>query len=193
MDRDIPGARVGLELVHHLPAINARQADVENDCTGAIGPRVLQTLLAITTDMAFQTIIRGQLKQDASKFLVILNDKNRLFAYYKAFFGNARGRRGDRLLERRYRWRILLRRRAVIMNLVCATNRQEQHEGGSLAHAFTGHAYIATQQARQLTGNRQAQAGAAVLAAGRAISLLECFENKLLLFRRNTDAGIDHR
>ena len=43
---------------------------------------------------------------------------------------------------------------------------------------------LAAQQPRQLAADRQAQAGAAVLAAGRAVRLLERLEDDLLLVRR---------
>ena len=49
------------------------------------------------------------------------------------------------------------------------------------------------QQARQLAADRQAQAGAAVLAAGAAVGLLERLEDDLLLVRRDADAGVGNR
>ena len=43
---------------------------------------------------------------------------------------------------------------------------------------------------RDFAADRQAQARATVLAAGRAIGLLECLEDNLLLFGGDADAGI---
>src|SRR4029079_2633918 len=52
---------------------------------------------------------------------------------------------------------------------------------------------LAAEQARQLAADRQSQPGPAVLAVGAAVSLLECLEDDLLLFRRDADAGIADR
>src|ERR1700761_677127 len=49
---------------------------------------------------------------------------------------------------------------------------------------------FATKQARKLATDGKAEAGAAVFPAGRGIGLLERFEDELLLFRRNADAGV---
>ena len=52
---------------------------------------------------------------------------------------------------------------------------------------------FAAEQPRQLAADRQAQAGAAVLAAGRAVRLLERLEDDLLLVGGDADAGVGHR
>ena len=44
----------------------------------------------------------------------------------------------------------------------------------------------------QLAADRQAQAGAAVLAAGARVGLLERLEDDLLLLGRDADAGVGH-
>src|SRR3954470_2268124 len=49
---------------------------------------------------------------------------------------------------------------------------------------------FATEQARELAADREAKTRAAVLPAGRAVSLLKGFEDDLLFLRRDTDAGI---
>ena len=51
---------------------------------------------------------------------------------------------------------------------------------------------FAAQQVGQFAADRQAQAGAAVLAAGAGIGLLEGLEDDSLLFRRDADAGVGH-
>jgi hypothetical protein len=58
--------------------------------------------------------------------------------------------------------------------------RQVQREGAALARR-AGQADLAAQQLGQLAADRQAQAGAAVLAAGGAVGLLEGLEDDLLL------------
>ncbi len=49
---------------------------------------------------------------------------------------------------------------------------------------------FAAEQAGQLAADGEAEAGAAVFAAGRGIGLLERLEDDLLLLQRNADAGI---
>ena len=49
---------------------------------------------------------------------------------------------------------------------------------------------FAAEQARNFAADRQAQAGAAVFAAGAAVGLLERLEDDLLLLRRDADAGV---
>ena len=67
--------------------------------------------------------------------------------------------------------------------------RQVQRERAALARR-ADQPDLAAQQARQLAADRQAEARAAVLAAGAAVGLLERLEDDLLLVRRDADAGI---
>ena len=54
-------------------------------------------------------------------------------------------------------------------------------------------AQVATEQAGDLARDREAEAGAAVLAARRAVRLLERLEDQALLVLRDADAGIRDR
>ena len=68
--------------------------------------------------------------------------------------------------------------------------RQVQREGAALArHARD--ADLAAEQACELAADGQAEAGAAVLAAGGAVGLLERLEDEALLVGRDADAGVD--
>ena len=49
---------------------------------------------------------------------------------------------------------------------------------------------LAAEQVRQLAADRQAEAGAAVFAAGAGVGLLERLEDDALLLRRDADAGV---
>ena len=49
---------------------------------------------------------------------------------------------------------------------------------------------LAAEQVRELAADREAKTGAAVLAAGAGIGLLERLEDDLLLLERNADAGV---
>ena len=57
---------------------------------------------------------------------------------------------------------------------------------------------LAAEQVRELAADREAEAGAAVLAAGAGVGLLERLEDDVLLLQRDADAGVrdlerDHR
>ena len=70
--------------------------------------------------------------------------------------------------------------------------RQVQREGA----AGAGPAHepdLAAEQSRQLAADGEAEAGAAVLARGRAVGLLEGLEDDLLLDGRDADAGVRDR
>ncbi|KAG1319539.1 hypothetical protein G6F63_014689 [Rhizopus arrhizus] len=74
--------------------------------------------------------------------------------------------------------------------------RQRQHRQHAAARRLgalprrAGQADLPAEAVAQATHDRQAQAGAAVTAAGAAIGLAECFEDDLQLLAGNADAGI---
>ena len=70
--------------------------------------------------------------------------------------------------------------------------RQVEREGAALPRRAV-HADLAAQEPRQLAADREPEAGAAVLAAGGAVGLLEGLEDQALLVGRDADAGVDHR
>ena len=51
---------------------------------------------------------------------------------------------------------------------------------------------LAAEQAGQLAADGEAEAGAAVLAAGAGVGLLERLEDDALLLGRDADAGVRH-
>src|SRR5947207_1073816 len=64
--------------------------------------------------------------------------------------------------------------------------RQVEREGAAFARRAT-ETNLAAEQSRQFAADRKTQARAAVLAAGRAVRLLERLEDNLLLLRRNAN------
>ena len=75
--------------------------------------------------------------------------------------------------------------------------RQVEREGAALA-GVAAQLDFAAEQVGQFAADGQAETGAAVLAAGARIGLLEGLEDDALFFRRDADAGIgdlegDHR
>ena len=69
---------------------------------------------------------------------------------------------------------------------------QVEREGAPLAERALD-PDLAAEQPGDLPADRQAQAGAAVLAAGARVGLLERLEDDLQLVRRDADAGVAHR
>ena len=67
--------------------------------------------------------------------------------------------------------------------------RQVEREGAALA-VHAGQPDLAAEQHRQLAADGQAEAGAAVLARGAGVGLLEGLEDQPLLLRRDADAGV---
>src|SRR5262249_53002278 len=71
-----------------------------------------------------------------------------------------------------------------------AVQREEERE---LAPAeVTLNANLPTQEARQLTADREAEPGAAKLVTGLMFDLLKCFEDDLLLVYRYADTRVHH-
>src|ERR1051325_1720140 len=70
--------------------------------------------------------------------------------------------------------------------------RQEQGESTALAEG-AGEANFAAEQAGDFTADGEAEAGAAVFAAGAAVGLLEGLEDDLLFLRGDADAGVADR
>ncbi|MNV97474.1 hypothetical protein D3C71_1925990 [compost metagenome] len=81
------------------------------------------------------------------------------------------------------------RRRGVQFGLRCARQGHAQAQGGADAR-FAVQADLPAHQLGQPFADRQAQAGAAVAAGGVAVGLVERFEQALLLFGADADAGV---
>ena len=77
----------------------------------------------------------------------------------------------------------MTRRRADILQ------RQIERERAALARR-AAQLDFAAEQIRKLAADREAEAGAAVFAAGAGIGLLEGLEDDALLLERNADAGV---
>ena len=77
------------------------------------------------------------------------------------------------------------RRRADIFH------RQIEREGAAVA-GRAAQLDFAAEQVRKFAADGEAQAGAAVFAAGAGVGLLERLEDDLLLLQRNADAGVGH-
>jgi hypothetical protein len=69
--------------------------------------------------------------------------------------------------------------------------RQVQGEGAAFAQAAR-EPDLPTQEPREFAADREAQAGAAIPAAGGAVGLLEGFEHQCLAIGGDPDPGIAH-
>ena len=197
MHRNILGAGVRLELLHHLPAVDAGQADIENNGAGPVAARVLQTGFTVMADVALQAVIRRQVHQYVGELAVVLHHQHGLFADHVTLVA--------RFLQRLTGGGVRLgvgadvhrfRRRRPVLRLLALPGMalgQVEHEGGAGAGAVAVQADFAAQQARQLPRDGEPQAGAAVFAAGGAVGLLEGFEDELLLVLGNAHAGVGDR
>ena len=71
--------------------------------------------------------------------------------------------------------------------------RGEVHGEDAAVARLAGHGDLTTQEADQLTTDRQAEAGSSIEAGGGAVTLRERLEDPLLLLRLDADAGVaDH-
>ena len=195
--RNILGAGVRLELLHHLPAVDAGQPDIENNGAGPVAARVLETGFTVMADVAFQAVIRRQVHQYVGELAVVLDHQHGLFADHEAVVVLAFQRQiggGVRLgVGADVHW---FRRRRPVVRLLALPGMafgQVEHEGGAGAGAVAVQADLAAQQARQLPRDGQTQAGAAVFAAGGAVGLLEGLEDQLLLVLGDAHAGVGDR
>ena len=197
--RNILGAGVRLELLHHLPAVDAGQPDIENNGAGPVAARVLETGFTVVTDVAFQAVIRRQVHQYVGELAVVLDHQHGLFADHEAVVVLAFQRQiggGVRLGVGADVHRFRRRRPGTVLGLLALPGvplGQVEHEGGAGAGAVAVQADFAAQQTRQLPRDGQPQAGAAVFAAGGAVGLLEGLEDQLLLVLGDAHAGVGDR
>ena len=140
-------------------------------------------------DDAFEALVARQAQQNAGIVRIVLDDQQ----HQVALLDRRRGRPAMRLLARHraapgsagsMAERRLGDRVATVAEAgPGVAQRQVEREGAALA-GDAREPDFAAQQRRQLAADGQAQAGAAVLAAGAGVGLLEGLEDDLLLLRR---------
>ena len=199
LHRDVPGRRVELEVVEHRPAEHVGQEDVERDRGRADTARASDSaVLPAVGDDALEALVARQPEQDARVVRIVLDDEQRL------------GR--PRTMSSRSSAMMLLDWRPASTGSVAARIARDGRSAGAVTArgragvverqvegeraALPGDADepdLAAEQRRQLAADRQTQAGAAVLAAGAGVGLLERLEDEPLLLRRDADAGVVDR
>ncbi len=139
----------------------------------------------------------GDIHQDTRVVRVVLHDQQGRTTRHQvvAVVGNLQGRPLPDT-HRGHQRRAVGRR--VILGLAADAagargaevgHRQVERERAAAARS-AAQLDLSAEQRRQLAADGQAQPGAAVLAAGAGIGLLECLEDDALFFGRNADAGV---
>ena len=201
-DRHVARGEVGLQALEHAPALHVGQEDVERHHRRLVLAHHGERARAGAAHHALEALLPRRVEQDAREAEVVLDDQEDLVAgldvvavvvglvgeLHRRAFALGRQRLDRVLLD-------LLPGRSVpgaLRPRRRVARRQVQGEGA----ARPGRADeldLAAEELRELAADREAQARAAVLAAGRAVGLLERLEDDLLLVRRDADAGVAHR
>ena len=205
--RDVARRRVVLEPIEHRPAVHDRQVDVEGDRVRLVVPRHRQADVAARRRQALEAFLVRHVQQDVRERQVVLDDQQDAIAvadrvaivldvalgdqrFVDPVHGALGGDPGGHFAALIHRpGRIELGRRVDA--------RQVEREGAARAD-LAGQPDLAAEQPGDLPADRQPEAGAAVLPAGRAVGLLERLEDDAVLVGRNADAGVgdpegDHR
>ena len=185
--RDMARAGVVLQSIEHVPAVESGQVEVERDRIGTMLPRHLQADVAAHGGEHAEVVLAAEVHQDAREGVIVLDDQQHAVAGLDALaivvervvvdrdvVGGERAIDGDARLDRHVGDALGRGQRRHV------DRRQEQRERAALADR-AGQLDLAAEQLGDFTADRQAEAGAAVLAAGRAVRLLERFEDDLVL------------
>ena len=85
MHRDMTCFKVFFQAVHHLPAVDAGQSDVEDDGIGFIIIGVMQSRFAVGSYQAFETFFVCQVVKYLCKRSVVFDYENKLIAFVNNF------------------------------------------------------------------------------------------------------------
>src|SRR5688572_20260 len=216
--RNVPRARMMLEPLQNLPSVETGHVDVERNRVGPVFVRRRQSAVTIEADDSLESLLARHPEQNLREVRVVLDDEHRSIArIYRLVIildhvlSSAPFRNGRRCCCRRCRssarrsWpprriRRYPRRPHLIIDdlrangfgLRTIAKREEQRERAALAGSAL-YPDLTAKKSRDLTTDRQTQACAAELAAGRSVSLLERLEYQPLLVRSDADPGIRDR
>ena len=195
--------RIVLEPIEHAPPVCRRQLDVERNRVRPMAMRERQSRVAARSDNPAKSHLPRHFEQGRREGVVVFDNQHHLVPGrdHAAVVGEVRhqlvledGRKRRRLLHVTHAAIHFCRRRQPVLQPEAGQSlaylRQVEREGAALAHGAP-QPDVAAEQPRELLADRQAQPGAAVLPAGRAVRLLERLEDDLVLLRRNADARVD--
>ena len=189
---NVPRRQIVLQAVEHMPAVDVGQTDVEGNRVGLPLAGHGDGGGAERRGQRFVTTLASEVEQDAGEPQIVVDHEHDTIAGLDAvaIVVADRYRLGNRERCHRRRRRRLDSRPApgaAAQPDVCL--RQIQGERAAVARAALEHE-LAAEQPGELAADRETEAGAAVLAAGAAVGLLERLEDDLLLVRRDADAGV---
>ena len=151
--------------------------------------------LPAVRDDALEALVARQAEQDARVVRIVLDDEQHGVAVARSSSRSSatcssRARPAAPAARPRLRRRASgVGRRGRRARRAGVVQRQVERERAALAR-HAGQPDLAAEQRRQLAADGQAQAGAAVLAGGAGVGLLERLEDQPLLLRRDADAGV---
>ena len=188
LHRDVARLERALELAEHVPAQHVGQEDIERHGVGLVFLGKLQRLGAPHGDQRLHAGGVGGIDHDAGIVGVVLDDQQLLVVGVEVVtvvrhLDQALGQRDRRRRSVRLRGQAHRGARARVHG------RQEEREGRADARG-RAQRELAAEQGRELARDGEAEARAAVLAAGRGVGLLEGLEHDLLLLDRDADAGV---
>src|SRR5579871_2516325 len=193
LHRNVPRLRVLLELAQDVPAQHVRKEDIERNCRRPVFVGERQRFLAAHRDQHLETLIVREIDKNARVVRIVFDDEkdciSRLYVppiiryLLNGTFRYRRQRDGARGGQLPAVCGTACHRRADI-----AAREIERERTSDTRRAAKMD--FATEEVRELAADRETQTRAAIFAAGTGISLLERFEDDLLLFGGNADAGI---
>ena len=194
--------RVVLQPVENGPAVDVGQPQVERDGRGLVLARQGERPVGAVGHQALEAAVAGQIQQDLGEVRIVLDDEEdpvarldraavvRDLALDHGREHHARGRGLDDLgLGLGRDGADGRRHRRLVHRLERIDDREVEGEGAPLA----GRALdpdLAAEEPGDLPADREAEAGAAVLAAGAGVGLLEGLEDDAVLVRGDADAGV---
>src|ERR1700742_5073983 len=189
LNRNVASSGVLLELAQDRPTEHVRQENVERYGAWVMRARQGERIGAAMRDQHLESFVFRQLDHDPRVMRIVFDNQYDAVVWLDivAVIDDQLRRPFHEPLLRRVR-----RRGRSLAALRCRLRggaayvgqRQEQRKGAALPRDAAQLDFTA-QEIRQLAADRQSQAGAAVLAAGARVGLLEGFENDALLFRRD--------
>ena len=186
---NVPGRRILLQMVQHRPAQHVGQEDVERDGRGMEFAGQRQRFRARHGDQHLESLVARQIAQHARVVRIVFDNQQDGVVRLQIRRGRlrcalpARPRRPS--ASERRRMTTALAALAIVDSGARRAHvglRQVERERAALA-GRAAQLNFAAQQVGQFAADGQAQAGAAVFAAGAGIGLLEGLEDDALLFR----------
>ena len=195
LDRYVSSLRIAFELAQHGPSEHVGQEQVERDRGRLVCSHEAQCLGAAHAHDDLEPALTREVHHQLRILRVVLDDEQARLAWTDvvAIVQDGLHRRVERSRRREVGGSdgvdFELGRRDVLRSRI--GQRQVERERAAFSER-AAQSDLATQQLREFTADRQAEAGAAVLPARGRIGLLERLEYEPLLVERDPDPGVRH-